>query len=92
MFTVQQLSDVPYIGAPCASWYIIYHQKTKAVYLDGEKVSSKVAYDVIKDIIEQLRKDPKKGHHYDISKYGDITRIGISGHGIGILKSDIPIL
>lgn len=92
MFKICQLSDVPYMGAPYASWYIEYDQEKKTVKLDGSEVSSKVAYDVIKDIKEQLKTSPERGHHYDIARYGNTVRIGVSGHNVGILKWDIPNL
>lgn len=92
MFTVQQLSDVPYMGAPYSSWYIEYDQEEKTVKIDGVKVSSKVAFDVIKDIKRQLISAPEHGHHYDITQYGNTVRIGIAGHNISISRWDIPNL
>lgn len=92
MFKVCQLSNVPYIGAPYASWYIEYDQKNKTVYLDGQEVSTKVAFDVICDIKEQLENSPEHGHHYDISRYNDTVRIGIAGHNASITQWDIPCL
>lgn len=78
------------MGAPYASWYIEYDQENKTVKLDGNEMSAKVAYDVIKDIKKQLKTAPEHGHHYDITRHGNIVRIGISGHNIGISKWDIP--
>ena len=80
------------MGAPHASWYIEYDQYEKTVKLDGHEVSTKIAYDVIKDIKEQLLVAPEQGHHYDIVRYGSTVRIGISGHNISISKWDIPKL
>lgn len=90
MFSICQLSDVPYIGAPYASWYIEYDQETKTVKMDGQVVSSKIAFDVITDIKRQLKVAPEQGHHYDITRYGSTVRIGISGHNISISEWDIP--
>lgn len=92
MFTVQQLSDVPYMGAPYSSWYIEYDQEKKAVKIDGVEVSNNVAYDVITDIKKQLRVTPEHGHHYDVTRYGNTVRIGIKGHNISISQWDIPSL
>ena len=87
---VQQLSNASYIGAPYSSWYIEYDKETKTVKLDGVEVSTKVAYDIICDIKEQLKIAPEQGCHYDISRYGDTVRIGIAGHNISISRWDIP--
>ncbi len=92
MFRICQLSNVPYIGAPYASWYIEYDQETKTVKLDGQEVSTKVAFDVICDIKEQLKKRPEHGHHYDVTRYGKCVRIGIAGHNASISEWDIPSL
>ena len=92
MFTVQQLSDVPYMGAPYSSWYIEYDQEEKTVKIDGIEVSNKVAFDVITCIKKQLKVAPKHGHHYDVSRYGNTVRIGIQGYNISISQWDIPSL
>lgn len=87
---VQELSNTPYLGMEHSSWYIEYDQENKIVRLDGQQLSSKVAYDVIKDIKRQLSVPPSEGHHYDVVEYGSCIRIGIQGHNIGISKWDIP--
>lgn len=92
MFAVQQLSDVPYMGAPYSSWYVEYNQDEKAVKIDGVEVSNKVAFDVIKHIKRQLAHAPEHGHHYDVVRYGNTVRIGMQGHNISISKWDIPSL
>ena len=90
---VQQLSNVPYMGAPYSSWYIKYNQKEKTVEIDGQVISSnKVVYDIISDIKRQLAHAPEHGHHYDVFRYGDIVRIGIAGHNISLSCYDIPCL
>ena len=89
---VQQLSNVPYMGAPHSSWYVEYDQEKKTVTLDGQPVSTKVAFDIICDIKCQLSHAPEHGYHYDVVKCGNTVRIGIEGHNITISRYDIPTM
>lgn len=90
---VTQLSDVPYMGAPSSSYYVWYDQKAKTIEIDGNVIDSpKVVFDIICDIQRQLNVAPERGHHYDVFRDGDVVRIGIAGHNIGISRYDIPCL